>query len=91
MFLLDVKNQQAFCRHCKGPARHLVMDELTLVWCPNSYCKNPDELHLYPDGTRKLHPLGALWEKSDVINKILGEYRLAPTPTDSVPCETTPH
>lgn len=70
-FIIDLETREVLCRKCRLPCRSLDLPGFSAFACFSSRCKNPYELHRYPDDTWIVYGLGVIWGEEEVQKKLL--------------------
>lgn len=60
-FLIDLREQQVFCRSCRKRCKRLVLPGFTQYWCANHDCSNSGEVEIMPDGTWGVYGVVETW------------------------------
>lgn len=60
-FVVDLSKGQAICLECRQACEKMTLPRFALFWCKSLQCGNRVELRLYPNGTLKSFPIGAIY------------------------------
>ncbi len=60
-FLIDLRNQQAYCRLCRKACKRLELKGFTQFWCANHDCDNAAEVRLDQEGTWSIYYCVETW------------------------------